>query len=86
MIEKSLCRLQSRDEHKGGPTVILAKTVKGYGLGRQARAEHFASAEEDEREGTARVPGAFDIAISDDDIAETHFIRPRKIHRKLNIF
>jgi len=24
-------------EHKGGPTVILAKTVKGYGLGSQAR-------------------------------------------------
>ena len=23
-------------EHKGGPTVILAKTVKGYGLGSTA--------------------------------------------------
>ena len=31
--EEGLQRLQARREHQGTPTVILAKTVKGYGLG-----------------------------------------------------
>ena len=30
-------------EHKGGPTVILAKTVKGYGLGATAGAQRHAT-------------------------------------------
>ena len=46
-------------EHKGQPTVILAKTVKGYGLGEaRRRQEHHAPAEENEREGAARIPRA----------------------------
>ena len=46
-------------EHKGQPTVILAKTVKGYGLGEAGEGKkHFAPAKEAERKGTARVPRA----------------------------
>jgi pyruvate dehydrogenase E1 component len=29
-------------EHRGGPTVILAKTIKGYGLGDSAEGRNFA--------------------------------------------
>ena len=46
-------------EHKGQPTVILAKTVKGYGLGEAGEGkQHLAPAEKNERKGTARIPRA----------------------------
>ena len=38
-------------EHKGGPTVILAKTVKGYGFGEsRRRPQYHASTEKAQRE------------------------------------
>ncbi len=44
-------------KHKGQPTVILAKTVKGYGMGEAGEgAEHHPPAEEDGRCELARVP------------------------------
>ena len=43
--------------HKGTPTVILAKTIKGYGLGEAGEGtQHHAPAEEAERGRAARVP------------------------------
>jgi pyruvate dehydrogenase E1 component len=57
-------------EHKGQPTVILAKTVKGYGMGQgRRRAEHHAPAEEARRRRPARFRDRFNIPISDEDIA-----------------
>jgi len=32
-------------EHKGAPTVILARTIKGYGLGEARGPQHHAPAE-----------------------------------------
>ena len=46
-------------EHRGQPTVILAKTVKGYGMGEAGeRPQHDAPAEEDERAGTVEAETA----------------------------
>ncbi len=43
--------------HEGQPTVILAKTIKGYGMGARRRGpEHHPPAEEDERGGAAGLP------------------------------
>ena len=43
--------------HKGQPTVILAKTIKGYGMGDSRRGpQHHPPAEEDERGVAARLP------------------------------
>ena len=43
--------------HTGQPTVILAKTIKGYGMGHGGRGpQHHAPAEGDERGGAARDP------------------------------
>ena len=42
---------------RGQPTVILAKTIKGYGMGVGRRGpEHHPPAEEDDRGGAARLP------------------------------
>jgi pyruvate dehydrogenase E1 component len=64
-------------QHKGRPTVILAKTVKGYGLGEAGEGRNITHQqkklnEKELREFRAR----FGIPISDEEIAETPFFRP----------
>jgi pyruvate dehydrogenase E1 component len=64
-------------EHTGQPTVILAKTVKGYGLGEAGEGRNITHQqkklnEKELREFRAR----FNIPISDEVIAETPFYRP----------
>jgi pyruvate dehydrogenase E1 component len=63
--------------HKGQPTVILAKTVKGYGLGKVAEGQmvtHQAKKLDDEALKTFR--DRFNIPVSDEDIAGIPFARP----------
>jgi pyruvate dehydrogenase E1 component len=64
-------------DHPGQPTVILAKTVKGYGLGEAGEGRNISHQqkklnEKELREFRAR----FGVPISDDVIAETPFYRP----------
>jgi pyruvate dehydrogenase E1 component len=68
---------QAAMEHRGQPTVILAKTVKGYGLGEAGEGRNITHQqkklnEKELREFRAR----FNIPISDEEIAETPFYRP----------
>ena len=64
-------------EHKGQPTVILAKTVKGYGLGEAGEGRNISHQQKKMNEKELREFRArFNIPISDDDIAETPFFRP----------
>ncbi|MBX3745721.1 MAG: pyruvate dehydrogenase (acetyl-transferring), homodimeric type [Verrucomicrobiae bacterium] len=63
--------------HSGQPTVILAKTVKGYGLGEAGEGRNISHQqkklnEKELREFRAR----FEIPVSDEDIAELPFYRP----------
>ncbi len=63
--------------HKGQPTVILAKTVKGYGLGEAGEGRNITHNQKKMNEKELReFRGRFDIPISDDVIAETPFYRP----------
>ncbi len=64
-------------EHKGQPTVILAKTVKGYGLGEAGEGRNIthqqkALNEKELREFRKR----FNVPISDEVITEMPFYRP----------
>ena len=66
-------------EHLGQPTVILAKTVKGYGLGEAGEGRNVTHQqkklnEKELREFRAR----FDIPVSDEEIAESPFFRPAR--------
>src|SRR5947208_1216745 len=68
---------KSAIEQKGRPTVILAKTVKGYGLGEAGEGRNITHQqkklnEKELREFRAR----FNIPISDEEIVETPFYRP----------
>ena len=64
-------------EHKGQPTLILAKTVKGYGLGEAGEGRNVTHQqkklnEKELREFRAR----FRVPIKDEEIADTPFYRP----------
>ncbi len=64
-------------EHKGGPTVILARTIKGYGLGEAGEGKNVTHQqkklnEEELREFRSR----FGIPLSDGDISDVPFYRP----------
>ena len=64
-------------EHKGGPTVILARTIKGYGLGEAGEGKNVTHQqkklnEEELKEFRSR----FGIPLNDEDCATLPFYRP----------
>ena len=63
--------------HKGRPTVILAKTVKGYGLGEAGEGRNITHQQKKLNEKELRVfRKRFGIPISDEEVVETPFYRP----------
>jgi pyruvate dehydrogenase E1 component len=64
-------------EHKGQPTVILAKTVKGYGLGEAGEGRNISHQQKKMNEKELREFRArFDIPVSDEEIADMPFYKP----------
>jgi pyruvate dehydrogenase E1 component len=64
-------------EHRGAPTVILARTIKGYGLGEAGEGKNITHQQKKMNEDELRAFRArFGIPISDVDIASTTFYRP----------
>jgi pyruvate dehydrogenase E1 component len=64
-------------EHKGSPTVILARTVKGYGLGEAGEGRNITHQQKKLNEDELRAfRTRFGIPISDDEIAAAPFYRP----------
>jgi pyruvate dehydrogenase E1 component len=63
--------------HKGQPTVILAKTVKGFGLGKGGEGQMVAHQQKKLTEDDLRAfRDRFHIPISDDDLARLPFRKP----------
>ncbi|HLH42599.1 MAG TPA: pyruvate dehydrogenase (acetyl-transferring), homodimeric type [Bryobacteraceae bacterium] len=64
-------------EHKGQPTVILAKTVKGYGLGAIAQGRMTAHQQKKLSEDDLRgIRSTFELPISDEIVSSVGFFRP----------
>lgn len=64
-------------ECKGKPTVILAKTIKGYGLGEAGEGRNITHQQKKLNEKELReFRKRFGIPISDEEIAEAPFYRP----------
>jgi len=75
--QKVYAAFKAAVDHRGRPTVVLAKTVKGYGLGeggegRNVTHQQKKMNEKELREFRAR----FGIPISDEDVVNTPFYRP----------
>jgi len=64
-------------EHKGSPTVILARTIKGYGLGEAGEGKNITHQQKKMNEDELRAfRTRFGIPVSDADIGHTPFYRP----------
>ena len=64
-------------EHKGQPTVILAKTVKGYGLGEAGEGRNITHQQKKLNEKELReFRDRFHVPINDEDVVNAPFYRP----------
>ena len=65
--------------HRGQPTVILAKTVKGYGLGEAGEGQNIAHQQKKvDTEELKKFRDRFRVPIPDEKIAEVPYYRPPK--------
>ncbi|MDB6041495.1 MAG: pyruvate dehydrogenase component [Gammaproteobacteria bacterium] len=70
--------------HKGQPTVILAKTVKGFGLGKGGEGQMVAHQQKKLSEEDLRAfRDRFHIPVSDEDIARLPFRKPEENSEEL---
>ena len=64
-------------KHKGQPTVILAKTVKGYGLGLAGEAQNIShSVKKLDIEALKKFRDRFDIPLPDSELEKVPYYRP----------
>ena len=72
--------------HKGQPTVILAKTVKGYGLGEAGEGKNISHQQKKMNEKELReFRDRLNVPINDEEIVETPFFDPNQILMLQNI-
>jgi pyruvate dehydrogenase E1 component len=63
--------------HQGQPSVILAKTVKGYGMGEAGEGQNITHQQKKMGEDAVRAfRDRFDIPVTDEELAEVPFYRP----------
>ena len=75
--EKVYAAYKAAVEHKGSPTVILAKTIKGYGLGESGEGKNITHQQKKLNEDELKeFRTRFGIPISDEDVASTPFYKP----------
>ncbi len=75
--EKVYAAYNAAVEHKGQPTVILAKTIKGYGLGEAGEGRNVAHNQKKLNEAELlEFRSRFGIPISDEEVASAPFYKP----------
>jgi pyruvate dehydrogenase E1 component len=75
--EKVFAAFQAAVQTKGRPTVILAKTIKGYGLGEAGEGRNITHQVKEINERELReFRSRFGIPISDDEVAKAPFYKP----------
>jgi len=63
--------------HKGQPTVILAKTIKGYGMGEAGEAQNITHQQKKvDGEALRKFRDRFNIPVTDDQLSQLPFCRP----------
>jgi len=75
--EKVYAAYKAAVEFKGAPTVILAKTVKGYGLGESGEGKNITHQQKKLNEAELKeFRSRFNIPISDTDVTSAAFYKP----------
>ncbi|MFO0919347.1 MAG: pyruvate dehydrogenase (acetyl-transferring), homodimeric type [Planctomycetaceae bacterium] len=76
-VTKVYAAYKAAVEFKGAPTVILAKTVKGFGLGAEAEGKNIAHQKKGlHAESLLRICRKAGLPLSDDDARAAKFYRP----------
>jgi pyruvate dehydrogenase E1 component len=71
--------------HKGQPTVILAKTVKGYGLGEAGEGKNISHQQKKLNEKELReFRNHFGVPLNDEEVVEAPFYRPDPKSKEIN--
>ena len=82
--KKVYAAYRSAIETKNVPTVILAKTVKGYGLGEAGEGKNISHQQKKLNEKELReFREKLNIPISDEDVVETPFYRPSEKSKEM---
>ncbi|VVD84527.1 pyruvate dehydrogenase [Pandoraea pneumonica] len=67
---------QSATQHKGQPTVILAKTIKGYGMGEAGQAMNITHQQKKMPvESLKKFRDQFKLPLTDDEIADVPYVK-----------
>ena len=75
--EKVYAAFKQAAEHKGQPTVILAKTIKGYGLSEAGEGRNVAhNLKKASEEELLQFRSRFGIPISDEEVGNAPFYKP----------
>jgi len=75
--EKVYAAYQAAVDHEGSPTVILAKTIKGYGLGEAGEGRNVTHQQKKLNEQElAEFRTRFKIPLSDEEVVKAPFCRP----------
>jgi pyruvate dehydrogenase E1 component len=74
---KVFAAYQRAMQHRGQPTVILAKTIKGYGLGEAGEGRNITHQQKKMNEKELRIfRTRFEVPLKDEEVVNTPFYRP----------
>ncbi len=75
--DKVYAAFKAAAEHRGAPTVVLAKTIKGYGMDATGEGRNTAhQLKELDAEGLRQIRTRFGIPLSDEEVAQFSYYRP----------
>jgi pyruvate dehydrogenase E1 component len=75
--EKVYAAFEKAVNHKGAPTVILAKTIKGYGMGEAGEGKNITHQQKKLNEEELRAfRTRFSIPLSDEEVSKAPFYKP----------
>ncbi|ULH14779.1 pyruvate dehydrogenase (acetyl-transferring), homodimeric type [Deinococcus sp. KNUC1210] len=76
-VNKVYAAYKSAVEHKGSPTVIIARTIKGYGLGESAQARNVAhQVKKLDFTSLKNLRTALELPLSDDQVEHLEYYHP----------
>ena len=74
---KIFAAYDAASRHKGQPTVILAKTIKGFGMGQSGEAMNISHQQKKmDLDAIRRFRDRFNIPVADDKLAELPYLKP----------
>ncbi len=82
--QKVYAAYASAAKHKGQPTVILAKTIKGYGMGAAGEGQNIThQAKKMDEDALIRFRDRFGLGLTDEQVHDTAFFKPPDDSREM---